>query len=104
MGQIFVQTEIIFLCGRLGAFRRIEGDGSIHQRREAFQLHFGPAQAQVGIDARDVPEAAAFFHQRGEASFNQHVDGHPLLIGGDGVVVDPAHGDLAEIDQRPAVQ
>jgi hypothetical protein len=34
---------------------------TVHQRGKVLQLHFGPAQADIGFDPRDVPETAAFF-------------------------------------------
>ena len=29
----------------------VKGDGAVHQRGQVLQLHFGPAQADVGLDA-----------------------------------------------------
>ncbi len=95
---------VIVLRRDLRIGRGVKGDGTVHQRGKVLQLHFGPAQADIGFDPRDVPETAAFFHQVGEPALDQHINGDPLIIIIQREVIHPPDRDLTEVDQRAAAQ
>ena len=104
MGQIFVQPELIVLLSDFGILGGVKGNRPVNQGRKAFQLHFSAANSDVGLDAGNVPEAGAFFDQIGKAALDQHVNGDALVVIVERIVVNPANGNFAEIDQRPAGQ
>ena len=104
MGEIFIQTKGIFRIGRFRLFRRVEGNRTVNQSSQTFQFHLRATDTDIGINARNIPEATAFFHQVGKAPLNQDINHHALLIGIDRIVIDSPHRDFAEIDQRAAVQ
>ncbi len=85
-------------------FWGVKGYGAIDQRGQTFQLYLCAAQADIGIHPGHIPETTAFFHQIGKATLNQYIDGYTLMIGVDGVIIDPTYRDLAEINQRTAVE
>lgn len=65
----------------------------------ALHLYRRAGQAEIALEAGDVPEAAVVFHQMGEAAIDQHVDGHALIAFADGVVVHLADRDFTVVDQ-----
>ncbi|MNH22061.1 hypothetical protein D3C79_819010 [compost metagenome] len=67
-------------------------------------MYRGARQAEIALEARDVPETAAALHQIGEAAIDQHVNGDAFITVGNGVVVHLAYRDFTVVHQRTAVE
>ena len=101
LGQSLVETECLTALGLGGVRGRVEGDATTQDGGETARLDTDASQAEIALDAADVPETGVGLDQVLEALLYDHIQDNLLVSLIEAGIDDAAHFQTAEIEFGP---